>query len=127
MINQNIILNFEVKNDKQIKAYKREYSQVILNLLVNAKDALLINNIKNGKITVTVSTKDNLSIVEIRDNAGGIKEDYLDLVFEPYFSTKKSQGTGLGLYMSKMIIEKNMQGKITVENSDEGAVFKILL
>lgn len=127
LINQNIILNFEVKNDKKIKAYKREYSQVILNLLVNAKDALLINNVKNGKITLTVSTKDNLSIVKIQDNAGGIKEDYLDLVFEPYFSTKKSQGTGLGLYMSKMIIEKNMHGKITVENSQEGAVFKIFL
>ncbi len=127
LINQNIILNFEVKNDKKIKAYKREYSQVILNLLVNAKDALLINNIKNGKITLTINTKDDLSVVEIRDNAGGIKEDYLDLVFEPYFSTKKSQGTGLGLYMSKMIIEKNMHGKITVKNSNEGAVFKISL
>ena len=127
LINQNIILNFEVKNDKKINAYKREYSQVILNLLVNAKDALLINNIKNGKITLTINTKDDLSVVEIRDNAGGIKEDYLDLVFEPYFSTKKSQGTGLGLYMSKMIIEKNMHGKITVKNSNEGAVFKISL
>lgn len=127
LINQNIILNFEIKNDKKIKAYKREYSQVILNLLVNAKDALLIKNVKNGKITLTVSTKDNLSIVQIQDNAGGINEDYLDLVFEPYFSTKKSQGTGLGLYMSKMIIEKNMHGKITVENSNEGAVFKITL
>ncbi len=127
LINQNIILNFEIKNDKKIEAYKREYSQVILNLLVNAKDALLINNTKNSKITLTVSTKDNLSVVEIRDNAGGIKKDYLDLVFEPYFSTKKSQGTGLGLYMSKMIIEKNMHGKITVENSSEGAIFKIYL
>jgi signal transduction histidine kinase len=127
LINQNIDLDFQIKNDKKVYSYKREYSQVILNLLVNAKDALLINQIKHGKITLIVDTIDNLAFVEVRDNAGGIKNEYLDLVFEPYFSTKKSHGTGLGLYMSKMIIEQNMQGKISVQNGKKGAIFRIIL
>jgi len=127
LINQNIMIDFEIKNDKKVYSYKREYSQVILNLLVNAKDALLTNKIKNGKITLIVDTINKLSIVEVKDNAGGIKKENLDLVFEPYFSTKGSHGTGLGLYMSKMIIEKNMQGKISVQNDKNGAIFKIIL
>jgi len=125
--NKNIALNFEVKNDKEVYSYNREYSQVILNLLVNAKDALLINKIKYGKITVTVDTENDLSIITVKDNAGGIKEEHINFIFEPYFSTKQSHGTGLGLYISKMIIEQNMQGKIRVKNNNEGAVFKITL
>jgi len=127
LINQNIDLDFQIKNDKKVYSYKREYSQVILNLLVNAKDALLINQIKNGKITLIVDTIDNHAFVEVKDNAGGIKNEYLNLVFEPYFSTKKSHGTGLGLYMSKIIIEQNMQGKISVQNDKKGAIFRIIL
>lgn len=127
LINQNIILNITLIKDKKIRAYKREYAQVILNLLVNAKDALLTNNIKNGKINLCIDDQDDCSIVTVQDNAGGIKEEHLELVFEPYFSTKKSQGTGLGLYMSKMIIEKNMQGKISVKNHKDGALFKVAL
>lgn len=125
LINQHIILNFKIIKDKKIRGYKREYSQVVLNLLLNAKDALLSNTIKDGNITLTVNTNDNVSIVEVKDNSGGIKEELLDLIFEPYFSTKKSQGTGLGLYMSKMIIETNMQGKLSVINGNDGAIFKI--
>ena len=127
LTNQNIILNFKIQNDKQINGYEREYSQVILNLLVNAKDALIMNHIKNAQITLTIDIKDDLSIVSVKDNALGINKEHMDLIFEPYFSTKKAQGTGLGLYMSKMIIEKNMQGKLIVENNEDGAVFKIIL
>jgi signal transduction histidine kinase len=125
--NQNIKLEFIVKNDIVIKGYKREYSQVILNLLVNAKDALIINDIKAPTIKLIIGTEDNTSKVTVEDNAGGIPKNLSDSIFEPYFSTKSSQGTGLGLYMSKMIIEKNMQGKLTVQNSKNGAIFTIIV
>ena len=125
--NQNINLEFIVKNDRLITGYKREYSQVILNLLVNAKDALIINDIKLPSIKLTIDTEYNTSKVTVEDNAGGIPEKLTDTIFEPYFSTKSSQGTGLGLYMSKMIIEKNMQGTLTVQNTEDGAIFKIIV
>ncbi|NOX15490.1 MAG: hypothetical protein GXP61_05635, partial [Epsilonproteobacteria bacterium] len=120
-------LDFIVKNDLKINGYKREYSQVILNLLLNARDALVSNDIENKNITLMIDSRDEFSVVTIKDNGGGINKDIIDLIFEPYFSTKKIQGTGLGLYMSKMIIEKNMQGKLSVKNYGDGAVFEIFL
>jgi len=93
--------------------------------LVNAKDALIMNHIKNANIVLNIDIKDNVSIVQVKDNAGGINKDHIESIFDPYFSTKKSQGTGLGLYMSKMIIETNMQGKLSVLNDEKGAVFTI--
>ncbi|PHR72976.1 MAG: histidine kinase [Arcobacter sp.] len=127
LINENIRLHLDIKNDKRIKGYEREYAQVILNFLVNAKDALLSKKIKDAHITLSIDTKDKRSIVSVKDNAQGIKEEHMDLIFEPYFSTKKAQGTGLGLYMAKMIIETNMQGKLSVHNDEDGAVFKIVI
>ena len=92
----------------------------------NAKDALIQRKIQNPRINLEVDYIDGFSIVTIKDNAGGVESEYLDLIFEPYFTTKSSlQGTGLGLYMSKMIIEKNMGGELSVENTDEGAIFKV--
>ncbi len=68
------------------------------------------------------------AVITVEDNAGGIEEEYLDLIFEPYFTTKESsKGTGLGLYMSKMIIEKNMNGELSVENTKKGAIFKVVV
>jgi len=125
LINQHIVLHFEVIQDKQIKGYQREYSQVILNLLVNAKDALIMNHVKNANIIININIKDDVSIVKVKDNAGGINKEHIESIFDPYFSTKKSQGTGLGLYMSKMIIETNMQGKLSAHNDEKGAVFTI--
>lgn len=124
----NIKLVVDVKNDKEINGYPTEYSQVILNLLMNARDILVEKRVENPKITITIDTKGILSIVELKDNAGGIKYEHFDLIFDPYFSTKdSSKGTGLGLYISKLIIERNMGGELSVSNDKEGAVFKIVL
>ena len=125
--NQNIKLFYKVMNDKKIQGYPREYSQVILNLLINAKDQLLLDKSFNSHIYLIVNTYENKSIVAVKDNAGGIKQENIEKIFEPYFSTKTVQGTGLGLYMSKMIIEKNMNGKLIVRNTKKGALFKIIV
>jgi C4-dicarboxylate-specific signal transduction histidine kinase len=99
-----------------------------LNIFTNAKDALLNKNPQDRKVNVSsFSEKDNI-IINIEDNAGGIDEAIIDKIFDPYFTTKdKNLGTGIGLYMSKMIIEKNMGGKLLAKNSKEGAVFIIIL
>ena len=123
--NEKIELIFNIINDKKINGYRREYSQVILNLFINAKDQLLSNKIKNKNVILTIDTINDKSLVIVKDNAGGIKMDNIEIIFEPYFSTKKSQGTGLGLYMSKMIIEKHMEGTLSVSNDEFGAVFRI--
>jgi PAS domain S-box-containing protein len=99
-----------------------EYQQVILNLLNNAKDALEENSIEKPKINIHIKGKK----ITIQDNAGGIRDDVLRRVFEPYFTTKEQgKGTGMGLYISKIIIEENMNGKLSVENVDGGAMFMI--
>lgn len=124
--NINLILN--VKKDKLIHGYPTEFSQVILNLITNARDVLLEKNIDNPKIELSVESMGVLCIVKVKDNAGGIKEENLDLIFDPYFSTKDEKtGTGLGLYISKLIIERNMGGELSVKNDEHGAVFKIVL
>ncbi len=126
--NVEIELIFDIKHDKDIFGYPTEYSQVILNLISNAKDILAEREIKNPKIYLCIESKGMQSIVTIRDNAGGIKEENFDLIFDPYFSTKvSSQGTGLGLYIAKLIIERNMGGELSVSNDEEGAIFKIVV
>jgi signal transduction histidine kinase len=105
---------------------ENELQQVILNLINNARDAILDNNIENGQITVDIEK--NSSTISIEDNAGGIPEDIIDRIFEPYYTTKEEgKGTGLGLYMSNMIIKETMNGKLSVKNSDNGAKFTISL
>lgn len=120
--------NIDIKSDREIFGYPTEFSQVILNLLANAKDVLVEKNIKNPKIELTIDSKGINSIIEVKDNAGGIKEENLENIFDPYFSTKSAaKGTGLGLYISKLIIERNMGGELSVHNDEEGAIFKIVL
>jgi signal transduction histidine kinase len=126
--NLGINLILDIKEDKKIFGYPTEFSQVILNIISNAKDVLIEKNIKNPKIEIHIETKGILSIIIIKDNAGGIEEKNLELVFDPYYSTKdSSKGTGLGLYISKLIIERNMGGELSVSNDSEGAVFKIVV
>jgi len=106
----------------EINGFRNEFLQVILNIINNAKDALIEKKIENAKIEIVLEER---SIV-IRDNAGGIAEDVLERIFEPYFTTKEQgKGTGMGLYMSKMIIEDNMNAKLSVKNVDDGAEFRM--
>lgn len=105
-----------------VNGLKNEFQQVVLNIINNAKDALLENGVADAKIWIIL--KDNS--VRIEDNAGGVPLEVIDRLFEPYFTTKEQgKGTGMGLYMSKMIIEENMKGRISVHNSDAGAIFRI--
>lgn len=121
-----IKLNKKVKCNSIIIGYEREFAQVMLNLISNAKDILNQREIKNPHIDIVLDYIDGQSVITVEDNAGGVNPEHMELIFEPYFTTKESsKGTGLGLYMSKMIIEKNMNGELSVENSANGAMFKI--
>ena len=110
--NYNIVLNI-TGDDFKIDGFQNEFRQVILNLVNNAKDALIQNKIKNPTIDIILQN----NTITVKDNAGGIPEDILNRVFEPYFTTKEQgSGTGMGLYMSKMIIENNMGGVLSASN-----------
>jgi C4-dicarboxylate-specific signal transduction histidine kinase len=107
--------------DIEINSYKNELMQVLLNIFNNSKDAIIEKGIKNPTVTITtVQSKEEISIF-IQDNAGGVEPEVLERIFEPYFTTKfQSHGTGIGLYMSKMIIEESMGGFLSSENRDDG-------
>lgn len=105
-----------------------ELSQVILNILGNARDAIKENKIAEGAVGIRVEYDDVNVIMEISDNGGGIPENIRDKIFDPYFTTKhKAQGTGIGLYMSKTIVETHFNGQLAVKNREGGAVFRITL
>jgi len=119
---------FELLEDSFIKGVKKEFVQAILVFLNNAKDVLVDNEIRNPKIYVSIGKKENKALLEISDNGGGILSKYFDKIFDPYFTTKPhSQGTGHGLCMAKMIIEKSMHGELKVKNENLGAKFSIIL
>ena len=121
-----INLECELVEDSIVLGYKNEYSQVILNILSNAKDVLLERKVLDPTIKMQIKTGDNYAIVKIQDNGGGVEEEILEKIFEPYFSTKhKTQGTGIGLYMTKNIIERNMNGFVNARNKDLGALFTV--
>jgi len=109
--------------------YTNEFEQVILNILANSKDAILAGkNSENGLIVIDVGYKDKILSIEISDNGGGIEESILDRIFEPYFTTKEQgKGTGIGLYMSKEIVERHLGGRLFAYNKNDGAAFVIEL
>jgi len=109
-----------VKTDGEVLSYKNEYKQVLLNLLTNAKDALVEKVISAPKIVITVNAKE----VSVAYNAGGVEDKIIKSIFEPYFSTKNDH-SGIGLYMSKMIVEKHLNGELRVYNGEDGAVFRM--
>ena len=119
--NNNIAIKKEFNSNTPVKIYSRELLQVFLNIIKNAKEALLENNIKDAFISIkTDEDEDNVYTI-ICDNGKGIPKDIIKKVFDPYFSTKSEKnGTGLGLYMSKTIVDKHLDGDIYVKNVAEG-------
>lgn len=139
-INQTIFLiddsfkSHSIKIDKQLSkditiyGFESELSQVLLNIIKNSKDAFLDNQVENPLISIITKQVETHIKILISDNAGGINESLLDKIFEPYFTTKDSfNGTGLGLYMSKIIIEQNMRGELKVKNIKDGVQFTIYI
>jgi C4-dicarboxylate-specific signal transduction histidine kinase len=122
----NIELDVAANEYVAIFGYKNEYSQVLLNIINNARDVLLERDVADPRIRIRVFRENGFSVVTISDNGGGIDSGILPKIFDPYFTTKeKTQGTGIGLYMSKAIIEKNMGGSLTACNVGGGAEFRI--
>ena len=113
----NINFSYEVDKELKIKTYQNELIQCIINILKNSIDAFNENSIKEQKIFIKVKAHQTHISLTFSDNAGGIDKEVLKKIFEPYFSTKAKNGTGLGLYMSKTIIDEHLKGKITVTSS----------
>jgi len=115
------------ESESIVKGSSNDLKQILLNLIYNAIDVLQEREIENPMIKVEVKYNKQINIV-VKDNAGGISPKIIDKIFEPYFTTKyKARGTGLGLYMSKMIVEKRLNGKIKARNTSRGAMFWIEL
>ncbi len=127
---ENISIEFNAINITIVN-YENELKQALLNILNNAKDALIVKQQRekfNALIQIDVSKKEDKVIIELFNNADSIKNDIIERIFEPYFTTKfETQGTGIGLYMTKSIIETNMKGKIEVQNCSDGVKFTITL
>ena len=121
LINHNIGVFIDGKSF-EVDGFRNEFQQVVLNLINNAKDALLENSIENAKIFISLNER----MIVVSDNGGGIEDEVLERIFEPYFTTKEQgKGTGMGLYMSKMIIEENMNAKISAVNIQDGVEFRM--
>lgn len=126
--NKNIQIHINVEKDIEIFGHSSQFSQVILNFLNNSKDIFLKQAQNDGVINIEAKLKDNLTIISFEDNGGGVPKEIIKKVFDPYFTTKEQgKGTGIGLYMSKMIVEKNMNGILKVANGERGAIFTIEL
>mgnify|MGYP003571689202 CR=1 FL=1 len=124
--NNNIQIVQEYQSNETINAYKNELIQALLSILNNAKDSLIKSNKEIKNITISTYKEEESIIITITDNGIGIKKNIIDKIFDPYFTTKNnSNGTGLGLYITKTIIEKHLKSKIKVFSPKEGACFKI--
>jgi|GEM_PF-555999 len=126
--NNNITLTSSFETGAEVKAYARELMQVFVNIITNAKDALVSTKTINPLIQIRVYEDEEYLHTEFLDNAGGIEPTVMKKIFDPYFSTKDEKiGTGLGLYMSKMIIEEHLHGVLAAKNQNDGACFTVSL
>ncbi|MFC2492023.1 sensor histidine kinase [Campylobacter curvus] len=122
-----IRLEVSCAEDIFILANKNEFSQVLMNILINAKDAIDERALKNGLIKITATKKEDEILIQIEDNAGGIDAAIMQKIFDPYFTTKKDKGTGIGLYIANTIVKERLGGSLSVQNTNDGAVFRIVL
>ena len=123
---QKISVVTQAEEELLVTGYPNEYSQVLLNLLNNARDALTERNVASPRIEIRLFREGEKAVATVSDNAGGIPDEILERVFDPYVTTKDAaKGTGIGLYISKTIIEKRMNGRISVRNTGAGAEFRI--
>jgi len=128
MLNHNIVLEMANESKGSVCIYSREMLQVLINILNNAKEALVSSPLLNKRINVRVYDEDEYVVAQLCNNGGNIPVEVMSHIFDPYFSTKDEKtGTGLGLYMSKTIIEKHLNGIISVENTGDGVCFTIRL
>jgi len=126
--NNNINVIQKLDDEVEFMTYANEIKQVLLNLLKNAEDALTIKGVENPTIMIATFNEPNFVNLIVQDNAGGVPVEIIRKIFDPYFSTKENKnGTGIGLYMSRSIIEEHCGGELTVENKRDGAAFKIRL
>ena len=123
-----IVLEYRQDEEITLEGYPNELGQALLNIVNNAKDQLIQKKKQERKIFLNAVKEENRAVITIADTAGGIAEGIKEKIFEPYFSTKEGRnGTGLGLYITKMIVEEHMGGTIRVENTNTGALFEITL
>jgi C4-dicarboxylate-specific signal transduction histidine kinase len=109
-----------------VTGYPGEYAQVLLNIISNASEEFGERSVTDPRIFIRITTENGRSAVYIRDNCGGIPVEIMPKIFDPYFTTREpDKGSGIGLYMSKVIIEQNMGGRLTASNVDCGAEFRI--
>ncbi|DAB38776.1 MAG: hypothetical protein A2023_02275 [Sulfuricurvum sp. GWF2_44_89] len=125
LMNKNIKVDVEHLYDDEYQTYENELIQVMLNLIKNAQDVFEEKGVKNPRIVIRSEQSEGHVMISVEDNGGGIAPEIIDTLFSPYASTKKENGTGLGLYMSKTIIEEHCHGSIGVENTQEGARFSL--
>ena len=126
--NKNITIVEDLQSQAHFESYANEIKQVLLNLIKNAEDILYEKSIEDACIYIRSYDSAKWAIIEVEDNGGGIDDSIMDKIFNPYFSTKlEKNGAGLGLYMSKTIIEEHCYGRLTVKNHSNGALFQIKL
>jgi len=128
----NIEYIYTSDNKKLLEVNENEFKQVLLIVINNAidaiKNAITEKKIEKGKITIELKNKKKHVVLKIQDNGGGISDTHIDSIFEPYFTTKKiANGSGIGLYIARNIIQERMSGEIKAENISDGACFTIIL
>lgn len=122
-----VSLKLDFRSDCEIKTHSHELSQVLLQLIQNANDALISKEKQERWISIVLEHKKDSCLISIEDSAGGIDEAILDQIFDPYFSTKKEKnGVGLGLFIAQTIVYHHLDGSIKVSNTENGAKFEIL-
>lgn len=126
LVSHHITVETELNCTIELPLYRNEAIQVLINLILNAKDVLSERNVASPTITIACYETGQFVVIRVCDNAGGVNDAHAERIFEPYFSTKQGMhGTGLGLYMSRTIVVEHFNGELTFENRDDGACFYV--